>query len=125
MFAYASQHWTSLHEMDNILDLAERYRAGERGYASTVDFASVCRDYFAPNEMNPGELCFCPKIKLVQLIVACTVYLLTPEMMEAYPIFRYVPPWCTGKDFRTLHPPPRFVRDHNDILPVQPPPKEW
>ncbi|KAL7005668.1 hypothetical protein EMMF5_004750 [Cystobasidiomycetes sp. EMM_F5] len=106
MFAYASQHWTSLHEMDNILDLAERYRAGERGYASTVDFASVCRDYFAPNEMNP-------------------VYLLTPEMMEAYPIFRYVPPWCTGKDFRTLHPPPRFVRDHNDILPVQPPPKEW
>lgn len=44
-FIFARQHFTCRKKMDLILDLAERYWRGERGYVFQNGFSAVCRSY--------------------------------------------------------------------------------
>ncbi|EJU06056.1 hypothetical protein DACRYDRAFT_73322 [Dacryopinax primogenitus] len=44
-FAYARQQLTNLAKVSNIIDLADRYRRGERGYDMQLGFSVRCRSY--------------------------------------------------------------------------------
>lgn len=44
-FIYARRHFTCQSKLDNIVDVAERFWAGERGYIFPNGFSAVCRRY--------------------------------------------------------------------------------
>ncbi|KAL7005663.1 hypothetical protein EMMF5_004744 [Cystobasidiomycetes sp. EMM_F5] len=50
LLQYARQHLTGTREIDLVIEMARRYRQGERGYTFPTSFTSRCRHY---NDWDP------------------------------------------------------------------------
>lgn len=57
LLRYARQHLTSTRELDLMIESADRYRNGERGYWFPTAFSSFCRRYNAEDPKIVPEWC--------------------------------------------------------------------